>query len=864
VLSLKKIIAPNLQNLVDVYLGHRAIVEPMENNDPNVYQFQVVDAARRTGQRISEDAAVFGHGYYSSVMGEVKLIAPLTNYDVRELAYELKRFYRKERNGNESIVDAQGKVLITFIKMGSKEKLGFDERDQRYLWAPVRRFQDLGRYGYGPLKSLRMAWKRPDVFFPRVYIPLTRKQFNGLIPERNRSELWSILSFLIPPVLIEDSDHGAVLFNAKNGKPKHTVFDGHKIEVMTGGEGLFPEKFFPYPIETKELRPCTGVAVRAYKKGEAYNGLIHIFNKLNNTEPLQDQLSFVHQRLLAEGFTNITYVIVYNRNSYQGTPQAIEGQIRANPLFHGVRFKFIPRNLPIQEGDTLGVQHKAEVEMRVDHLGGAISTRPDWFQEPPTPIIFKWNDIDTAMTVANAAMRGHGAAMSSPIQVSDILPAGANPDSPLAVAGIVTDLDHTAAENSSAPLQGANLQEIVEALISGKFVLMISGSPYADTTMGSLGPVDTRANAIRRRVVDVVRAELKRRGQIERMKNLIIRYISGRGRVTFDEAGHDTIEEPDEARMDPAIELKIARGLVLAFVQLYFSQAHDLADKLKEINSAENLHDLQDTWRSFMRHLNLEKPPSIGVWGSELVLDTWPQHWASQQQKPPDGTAVLRQAQNIWHQEGLQLPADQYFLSSGEEFAKVSLGTKAGIIRQELYHLAPNGLVLGLGDATNDNFLFELTAQTLKVPYLPVYLGKTLDMERYSHVYVAHGPSGEDGLKSSGFAPRVRQVLEAEKNGLTYRGLIEEINGQRDEVITDLAMGGINKDKETERIQKGGIDLNSANLTLHIKRDGQGVALPLSKQDLAQLAGIQGLDPVILSIQPASQTALFSQLAVQS
>jgi hypothetical protein len=58
----------------------------------------------------------------------------------------------------------------------------------------------------------------------------------------------------------------------------------------------------------------------------------------------------------------------------------------------------------------------------------------------------------------------------------------------------------------------------------------------------------------------------------------------------------------------------------------------------------------------------------------------------------------------------------------------------------------------------------------------------------------------------------------------------------------------------------GGIDLNSANLAMLIKRDGKGVVLPLAQQDLAQLSNIEGLDPVILSIKPASETPVFSQL----
>jgi hypothetical protein len=53
-------------------------------------------------------------------------------------------------------------------------------------------------------------------------------------------------------------------------------------------------------------------------------------------------------------------------------------------------------------------------------------------------------------------------------------------------------------------------------------------------------------------------------------------------------------------------------------------------------------------------------------------------------------------------------------------------------------------------------------------------------------------------------------------------------------------------------------------LNLTIKRDGNGVSLPLSQQDLAQLNNIEGLEPVILSIKPASQTVLFSQLQIHS
>ncbi len=55
----------------------------------------------------------------------------------------------------------------------------------------------------------------------------------------------------------------------------------------------------------------------------------------------------------------------------------------------------------------------------------------------------------------------------------------------------------------------------------------------------------------------------------------------------------------------------------------------------------------------------------------------------------------------------------------------------------------------------------------------------------------------------------------------------------------------------------GGIDMNAANLNMQIKRDGAGVPLPVSQQDLENIR-IDGLVPVILDIKPAAGIPLFS------
>ncbi|MEI8012058.1 MAG: hypothetical protein WCI27_06200, partial [Candidatus Omnitrophota bacterium] len=54
-----------------------------------------------------------------------------------------------------------------------------------------------------------------------------------------------------------------------------------------------------------------------------------------------------------------------------------------------------------------------------------------------------------------------------------------------------------------------------------------------------------------------------------------------------------------------------------------------------------------------------------------------------------------------------------------------------------------------------------------------------------------------------------------------------------------------------DQSDKGGIDFATANLDMQIKRDGNGVVLPVSQQNLDNVH-IDGLVPIILDIQPAS------------
>jgi hypothetical protein len=58
----------------------------------------------------------------------------------------------------------------------------------------------------------------------------------------------------------------------------------------------------------------------------------------------------------------------------------------------------------------------------------------------------------------------------------------------------------------------------------------------------------------------------------------------------------------------------------------------------------------------------------------------------------------------------------------------------------------------------------------------------------------------------------------------------------------------------------GGIDLNSASLHLQIRRDGNGVPLPLARQDWGRLNQIEGFIPTIIEIRPAGVLPILSEI----
>ncbi len=129
-----------------------------------------------------------------------------------------------------------------------------------------------------------------------------------------------------------------------------------------------------------------------------------------------------------------------------------------------------------------------------------------------------------------------------------------------------------------------------------------------------------------------------------------------------------------------------------------------------------------------------------------------------------------------------------------------------------------------------------------------------------AYLTMAVDTHGQLSIKSMGSGIGIRYTTYTPlKEGLSHftkEGLLEEIMGHvRRSNVRDLAaLSAVSSKRQTST---GGIDLNAANMkNFQIKRDGRGVPLPLSKQDMSQLRQIRGFVPIILEIRPATMSAL--------
>ena len=122
---------------------------------------------------------------------------------------------------------------------------------------------------------------------------------------------------------------------------------------------------------------------------------------------------------------------------------------------------------------------------------------------------------------------------------------------------------------------------------------------------------------------------------------------------------------------------------------------------------------------------------------------------------------------------------------------------------------------------------------------------------RWYRCFVLDSPSSKGAFSIVDAAVPSDQVpfsiQEQGQTALDYKEFVNQAMASKQMAPKDAAMNG-------------GIDFNSANLPMIIKRNGQGVALPINQQDMAQLSRLQGFDADIIEIKTVFNVPILSEL----
>ncbi len=122
-----------------------------------------------------------------------------------------------------------------------------------------------------------------------------------------------------------------------------------------------------------------------------------------------------------------------------------------------------------------------------------------------------------------------------------------------------------------------------------------------------------------------------------------------------------------------------------------------------------------------------------------------------------------------------------------------------------------------------------------------------------------------DALKASCELQKIGSKMDAERKLNYIIALVENLRkeAERYEIPRNLSLVRVEESKTdpaslSQNLKKGGIDLDSAQLSMTIKRDGRGVALPVDQQDIEHI-NIPGLVPFIVAITPIKSLPLGSR-----
>ncbi|MBF0194044.1 MAG: FAD-dependent oxidoreductase [Magnetococcales bacterium] len=340
---------------------------------------------------------------------------------------------------------------------------------------------------------------------------------------------------------------------------------------------------------------------------------------------------------------------------------------------------------------------------------------------------------------------------------------------PAALSLIAMDVDRTLVPNEITPLSGPTLEVLINTLIAGVRVVLLSGTPYdakvtvkifssGATSKFTSEEISYRLESVCRRCTVPIQEGLLKLGKPEAIGNLEVITLSG---VEITSYSWDTQKkEYNEQRIhkaaanfSPIRQLEIGRVLASSYLQVFsksvLGNADSFASVLQSIATADNFAHIRSLFEEAIRPYSKAR---FWVFDSEMVvLDH------ENQLDAPRTEAIVANAVAQLKIAGVPIENDEgYFPRSGDAFIKVTRSEKGMALSDYITRHTVKGLVVGLGDSLTDDFLWR----SLATPYLPIYLGPAQQVAKYPNIFVARH-WGRDSLKERFIDVILNSILNA-------------------------------------------------------------------------------------------------------
>ncbi|MCK5393467.1 MAG: hypothetical protein KAI91_03955, partial [Candidatus Omnitrophica bacterium] len=207
------------------------------------------------------------------------------------------------------------------------------------------------------------------------------------------------------------------------------------------------------------------------------------------------------------------------------------------------------------------------------------------------------------------------------------------------------------------------------------------------------------------------------------------------------------------------------------------SEGQEINHVIEVINKAKNVLEVKEIFEDFVKQ---KTGAHIWLFDTDFTLIF--------HNEEINAKEAFKKVLQILKSKGYSFENEPYFASFGDNFIKISLYNKAVEVKEWINNVQGEGIIVGIGDSTLDDFLGKIIEKF----YLPFYLGKGKDMAEYPSVLVLRDREGRDNVGYSATGIILESLLTARRDRLSYPELLSALEDLSENlvVINECLDGG--------------------------------------------------------------------------